>query len=726
VTQAAVRSAARLAAAAVFGAVVFFSAAPLSGQLSGKATDAGTGEPVVGATVLLVGTALSTVTGPDGDFSFSDAPGTGDYTLSVVRLGYRPYEQQLQFPLEGTRGTLGILLRRTSLNLPGLTVTAARFLMRPGDTPASLAVVGEQEIEARDILTLADALKFAQGVTFNAGTMDIRGSSGIAQGVGSRVLMLLDGHRIMSAVGSSIDFDGLPVLDVERIEVAKGPHSTLWGGNAVAGVVNVITKQPSAVPRTQARLHYGFFQTPTERRFTDQPLTMQGIDLQHSRIVGGVGTTLFAGRQVSDGYRQNNSLDRWRLRAKATVPARAVEPVEVFVNWNRTNKEEFLTWRSADQPLEIDPLYLGDWKREEDLMAGLTATPFASSAARFTVKPSVYRVISQNHYHDNDDGYRFTRWAADAQWSLFPGSGHSLAIGGEASTLDGTTSFLDAGDGASPSAQSWAAYAQDDIELGGKLRGSLGVRLDSYASKGASTDLSLSPKVGLVYRESDAFSVRASAGRAYRSPSVSEQYSSTILQGFRVVPNLDLRGEHVLTFEVGATRQFGDRLWGDIGLFWSDYDGAIEVGGAPGEFLVFQFQNVLEATVYGGDLGLRAVLVPELLSLMANYMYLNTHDSRTDAALPYRSPHNVTASLDGLGGDVGLDLRYRSRVPSVLVFPLDERTDVTVVDLRLQARLMGMAVQAKVENLLQARYVDIQERLAGASRSFRLTVTPTF
>ena len=88
-----------------------------------------------------------------------------------------------------------------------------------------------------------------------------------------------------------------------------------------------------------------------------------------------------------------------------------------------------------------------------------------------------------------------------------------------------------------------------------------------------------------------------SLSRGYRAPSVSEQFTSTTVFGFRVVPNLELRGESAWAGEVGATAIPNDRLWFDAGIFWSEYRGLIEVGVAPKQFFTFQFQNVAEARV---------------------------------------------------------------------------------------------------------------------------------
>ncbi len=79
-----------------------------------------------------------------------------------------------------------------------------------------------------------------------------------------------------------------------------------------------------------------------------------------------------------------------------------------------------------------------------------------------------------------------------------------------------------------------------------------------------------------------------------------------------------------------------------------------------------------------------------------------------------------------LGGLAGVDVRYRTRVESVLLYPLDPRGDITVVDLRLGFRVRRTSVQVKVANLLQQRYVDVLERTEGAPRSLLVTALANF
>ena len=681
-----------------------------------------TGDPLPGANVLIRATPLRASTAEDGSFAIT-LLATGTYTLVVAADGFRTAERSIQ-PIAAEDPPIRIELERRLFEVPGLTVTANRGT-RPGDAPTSVAVVSGDELERRNVTGLDEALPFAQGVTFNAGEMDIRGSSGISRGVGSRVLMLLDGHRTLGGVTSAIDFGVMPILDVERIEIVKGPHSTLWGSNALGGVVNVITRPPLGGTRTVVRGYYGLFDTPGHLEdFSDERLSMRGIQVQHSQKVGSAHATVFLGREGSDGFRQNGEMDRWHVRAKTIFRAESAAPWEFFASWKLQDLQEFFTWVSPERPLEVDPVHLDDWKRDSDLIVGLTARPLVTPRVKMELRPQVQHVRSQNHFHDSDDYHRSTRYGSDVQLSLYSGGRHTVTLGGEASYTGVSSNFLEP----NPGVTDLALFAQDEIGFSEQVHGSIGLRLDTHRASFVENDLAFNPKIGIVYQPSDRLSLRTSLSRGYRAPSVSEQFTSTTVFGFRVVPNLELRGESAWAGEIGATASPGDRLWFDAGLFWSEYSGLIEVATAPGvvELFTFQFRNVSEARIRGLDTGLRVGVIPNRLNLRTNYLFLDSRDLESGKQLAYRSRHNITTTLSAWDDAVGLDMRYRTRPEVVLAFPLDERGDVTLVDLRLNFEVMNVDVQTKVANLLQAEYVDIQERNPGASRSFRVTVTSRF
>ena len=191
----------------------------------------------------------------------------------------------------------------------------------PGDAPIQ-----------RNVVTLDQALPFVPGVTFNGrDNVDIRGSTGFARGVGSRVLMLLDGHPALSADGGEVIWESLPLLDLDQVEVVKGAYSAIYGSNALGGVVNLVTKPVEERPRTAVRIHAGMWTPQSEYEFTDHTLTQQGISLQHERRIGGAGIRLAMQREGSDGFTENGRSGFWAARLKLGSSPKA----EQSVGWVR-------------------------------------------------------------------------------------------------------------------------------------------------------------------------------------------------------------------------------------------------------------------------------------------------------------------------------------------------------------------------------------------------------
>lgn len=712
----------------VAAALTLWCTSPLTsqdgvGSLEGVVRSGADDRPIAGAVVLLRGTPLRSTTDAGGRFRFIRLT-PGRYALRAVAAGY----QSLVLPdvdvVAGAVRRVEVTLEKALVELPGVVVTASRTEARPGDAPASVAVVSNAEIVRRNVLTIRDALPFAQGVIFNGGQLDIRGSTGLSLGVGSRVLLLLDGHRVLGGATGQMDFDALPILDVARVEIVKGPHSTLYGSNALGGVVNVITQPIAGPPRTIVKAHYGFYQIPSEFGYTDEHLSMQGIDVQHARRLGPVGTMVSFGRKTSDGFHQNGNYSRWFARGKLVLPMGDAKPWEVYAIWARNDRGEFLTWRAADRPFEVEPDAVGDWVRSDKLSAGATITPVVTPGLLLEVRPQLYWKSARNHSHDNQDFDRSTRVGTDLQLSFNPGARHGVTLGAEGFWTGVRSNFL-----GEPEVYDVSAYAQDEIALSERVTASVGVRLDYHVAELAEREVALSPKVGLVFRANERVSYRASFGRGYRAPSPSEQFVSTTVAGFRVVPNPELGGETAWAGDVGLTAAVGGRLRVDGAFFWSEYVDLIEPASAPGQLFVFQFRNVARARVRGVDLGAEVGLVDGLLGWKVTYTYLDTEDTRTGEPLPYRSTHNVTSTFEGEvapGAMVGLDLQYRSAVERVLVFPLDARGAITTVGLRLGYRVRGVELQAKVSNLLQDHYVDVRERNAGAPRSVMVTAFTRF
>ncbi len=702
------------------GAVSRSSAQGAGAVITGTVTDRQTDSGVDGAVVLIQGTLLRARTTERGRFRVTAVP-PGTYTLVVLALGYASDSLTGLTVADGDARDVAIALARAPVGLTDVVVTASRAPERAEESGASVSVLSRPALVGRNITTLDQALVYEPGVTINAGQLDIRGSTGLARGVGSRVLLMLDGHPILSGDGGEIDFESLPLLDVDRVEVVRGAYSALYGSNALGGVVNVLTSPIGDEPETLVRLHFGEWQQPERFRFTDNQLEEKGFGIQHSQRIGDVGARLFFGRELSDGYRQDDAHDAWLGRVKFESSAESQHPWDAYAVWARENLGEFFIWRSDSQPYEVDPTTQNDHEIDYKLLTGGTFTPYAGVSTLLRISPYVNYNSVQNYFPSdtNSDHHRATRLGGTVDLSVRGGGRHALDFGTDVAHTIVTSNFLGPHD-----INDDALFAQDAIRLSDQWTTSFGARLDYHDASGGKPEWSPSPKVGLTFRPSSRLSTRISLAHGFRSPSAIEQFVNTTQFGIRVVPNPNLKSERVWSAEAGVTTTpiLGLRL--DASLFESQYRELIAPCAV--NFSTYTFCNLNRARVRGLDLSFKTGWADDLVALEGTYLLIDSKDLDTGLPLVYRSKHNVTGTLTALRGLVGLDMRFRSRVQEVLQFPLDPRSSVTVFDLRLGYRVAGVALQAKVTNLFQKFYVDVMEKNPGAPRNVSLTAYRAF
>ncbi|HTO73337.1 MAG TPA: TonB-dependent receptor [Gemmatimonadales bacterium] len=693
-----------------------------TGSFAGTVTDSAGDRPVADAHIQVLGTQRAAVSGPDGSFTI---PGLlpGRYDVRVIAIGFFSSVTGGVRIESGQVTSLTLRLRRTAVELPGVVVTAGSGAERGDQSAVSVAVMDQKELRQRNVNTLDQALPYVPGVLFNHNTLDIRGASGIAEGVGSRVLMLLDGHPLLTADGGQINFFAIPLLDVERTEVVKGAYSALYGSAALGGVVNLITAPIAGPPHTLGQAYAGAFDVPDEYKFTGHSLNYAGMQLQHSRNLGETGARLALGFESSDGYTQNGDVDRFYTRLKFNSAPGSAHPWDAFLVGGLSNSGDYFTWLSADHPYQVDSnTAVGDWTRDTQLQAGATFTPIAEQTSTLRISPTILYSGNRNFYANNTDWHKAVKTGVNAQYLLNTGSRNSITTGADAGYTIVRSSFI-----GQPGIADLSLFALDEWRMLPRLRGTLGLRLDYHDTDLGASETNLNPTAGLVWNATDWLNARGSLSRGYRAPSAIEQFINTVQEGFHVVPNPDLRGETGWTGELGLTASVG-RASFDGALFQSNYQGFIgpqlvppdplDTLGAPR----VRFANLSAARIRGFDVSSRMAIWPGRVELAGSYLYLDTRNGDTGDPLPYRSRHSLTGSLDVLSGLVGVDVRWRSRIEEVLVYPLDPRTDITVVDLRLAYRILGTVVMAKATNLLQAKYVDVQERTQGAPRTVQVTV----
>lgn len=722
---------------AVAGGLWVLAAPPAAGQsperVEGVALDASERTPVAGAWVRLLGTPFAAVTERDGTFRLRGVA-AGRYTLRAERLGYAGREEPVEVVI-GEVARVELLLTVAPVETGALVASVSKRAQTAGDVPLAVTVVEAEEVERRTPLTVQEVVAYAPGAQFVGDHINLRGSSGYSRRTGARVLFLIEGVPANAADAGNINWDIVPVAEVERVEVVKGPGSALYGSSALGGVVNVILREPAPEPRTRVRLLGGFYDSPPHRewQWSSRTLGYGAVEVTHGRRLGPVTGWLRYGRSRSDGYRENGFFSRTNVAGRFDIGAGARDTLRVFAGFARDRYGLALAWcvrgECADpqalayQPLRVDSTALSDYAVSEKWFGSVGWRRSLGSAVTSRFRGSYLRNDWTSYFRDSTEGAESDRPGAEWQLDVRHGAWGVTTLGTEwAHTRVRSGLFGDhrVADG--------AVYVQEEWAPARWLRVSGGMRADLRRVDGEADETRWSPRAGLVVRSDERTRWRAAWGHGYRAPSVAELFTATRVRGFRVVPNPELAAERSRAVEVGVDRLVVDWLGLTASAFDVRYTDLIEadtVLGSEGEILI-QFGNVPRGRVRGIEGALRWTR-GTLVSGSIAYTYLDTRDLTADRPLSYRPRHLATASVTFHPGglEVGLDHRYASRMQRVQVYPEDERVEMRVLDLRVGYRAGRYAILFSAENLANRAYTTIERNLEPL-RHYRLTLQGEF
>jgi iron complex outermembrane receptor protein len=229
-----------------------------TGTITGMVTDAGTGAPVTGATVQIVGTALGVFSGADGRYTIQVQPGV--YTVRAGSLGYAAAEEGVTVEADRTV-TIDFALNVSALAIDEIVAVGSRTARTATETPVAIDVIPAAEIsqagelETNQILrTLAPSFN-ASHQTISDGTDHVNPAS--LRGLGpDQTLVLINGKRrhpsaLVHVNGTfgrgtvGVDLNSIPASAIERIEILRDGASAQYGSDAIAGVINIVLKEQS-------------------------------------------------------------------------------------------------------------------------------------------------------------------------------------------------------------------------------------------------------------------------------------------------------------------------------------------------------------------------------------------------------------------------------------------------------------------------------------------------
>ena len=217
-----------------------------------------TKEPVIGAAIFLPATNRGGTTDALGQVRLTDIP-AGPQILRISSLNYRTKEKQLIFPRPDSSRVEVIDVEPSAIELTGVVVSATRTDSRIEDSPVRVEVLGLEEIEEKTGMkpaNIAMLLAETAGVQVQQ-TSPVSANQAIRlQGLDGRYTQLLkDGFPLYSGLATGLSLIQIPPLDLKQVELIKGSSSALYGGDAIAGIINLVSKQPGREPEFSAILN---------------------------------------------------------------------------------------------------------------------------------------------------------------------------------------------------------------------------------------------------------------------------------------------------------------------------------------------------------------------------------------------------------------------------------------------------------------------------------------
>lgn len=675
--------------------------------LQGRVRDQQSGQPLWGVSIN-AGNGIGGMSDEKGLFQLNFLSDTA-ITLKLTFLGYEPVSQTIPRPC-GEVLPIDIAMKPYAHELNPIVVTAGRQEQMLSRAQVSTGVLQVRDLTANNSVTPDDALNRSPGVHVIRGQISIRGSSGYTLGVGSRVMMLLDGLPLLTAESGEILWNFLPIENTAQMEVIKGPGSALYGSGALGGVINLRSVLAGTRPVTEITVFGGTYDRPpgyhADPWAGGKTPRKGGLSVSHRQNFGRTGLVASINAVTDDGFRVGEP----SRRVRGTVHVRQdlgkgwtaglhlahlIDSTRLYTFWE-SDTNAFMPYPGSTNPqlnhrTMVDP-YL----------------EFAGKRLSFSLKNRYYR--SYTNYNNEDFGLgRMYYSEAQAQYRPAGWLGtHFRLTGGVVQQTGQIRSDRLYGN---QETSNRSVYAQGDWRQG-RLEASIGGRGEWFYVNGNKKLFQPVVRGGINLAYSATGNFRASAGQGFRSPSVAEMYSNTFVGSVRLASDPSLGAELSRSIELGFHQRFNlGKMQGyfDLAWFQTRYDSMIEysfavyipqvwdsqdsiwlaegnLGAIAQKYARFQPANIVEARITGleavvgaagrwGDFGLRwqagyTYTLPinlkpnnepradtsglsELVDLRKYLKYRYLHLFRSDLAVEWKS------------WSVGLNTRYNSVILNI-------------------------------------------------------------
>ena len=476
----------------------------------------------------------------------------------------------------------------SSLSLEELANIQVTSVSKRGEAlsqaPSAIFVISRDDILHSGAATLPEMLRLAPNLQVaqtgsSRYVITARGFSGNsqAQSFSNKLLVLIDGRSVYSPLFSGLYWDMQDVLpqDVDRIEVISGPGATLWGANAVNGVINIIT-------RSSADTQGGLVEVGGGDSLRQASLRYGG------RIGDDLAWRLYARGQDSDA-------------AKTTAGASAED------GWSRRQGGFRLDWRpgAADTATLQGDLFRGD-QDQAGSAVGDAHSKGGNLLARWTHRSDGGAELQVQAYYDRAErsdevgggGFAVDTYDLSVQHSFAVGGRHEIVWGGDLRSaryrIDGLPTFFFRP--ASGRLDLASLFAQDTIALAPSINLTLGLKWedDPYVAG------EWLPSARLAWSPNESTMLWAAVSRAVRSPT---PFDRDVVEKIGAVTFLigdaDFRHEKLTAYELGVRVQPSPRASLSVSAYFNDYDSLRSIEFSAGPSLPLHWGNLMKGRTYG-------------------------------------------------------------------------------------------------------------------------------
>lgn len=456
------------------------------------------------------------------------------------------------------------------------------------DCSTSVEVIGHDDLKALSTSSAMDILSYFPGIfvrksgDFGRADVDIRG---IGQN-GRRIAVLVNGRpEKMGLFGCAVTH-AFPLDNVERIEVIKGPASVLYGGEALGGVVNIITRVPKKRSESDVKVSFGSFNT-------------QQFNFQHGGKLTKFKYYLTVDKRQSDGHVENSSYDGHSFTGRVDY--------DISSNFQMSLQGKYFKGKKYE-PGPVDEPFEDFWNDYERASVDMTLLK-KGNQDEFSLK--LYRNFGNHQFSDGWDSRDYTNGGI-LRYTSHRIKNNVLTFGGDFRYFGGQSFGWPEGEW---DKQEGSIFCHNEYLLDSRWIFTGGVRLQFDSLYGEE----LSPHLGIVFRINQRTSLRGVINKGFRSPQLNELYMFP-------TSNPDLKPERVWNYELGFEQDFGNLVKLRGGVFRMKGSNMIETVVQTQESAQsYVFKNTGAFDFYGVEAGLQIYLGSLFISELT-YSYLNPGD----------------------------------------------------------------------------------------------------